>query len=380
MFENIFHDEIIVPDEVQKKVNTTLAQIQREGEVLRKKKRKTFLNKRIVAASMAGIIGISGVISVSAAIYYKWGRGIKDGMQITDAQLEKMSEDGMVLAYGENTEYSSMAVTQNGVTVVPEMAVVDDHYAKLTFRVSGYQVPDNRQPVFEVYEQSFVGEKSEHDLNIGKGFYSGIIMDENGMAVNDAGAWKGSGEPGEFTEHWTDENGCLDFVVDMWCEDGMSCFLGKELEITLKNLGYYSGKAESVVTEIEGTWEFTIKLPERSLAKTITVGKTAECEYNSFFIDRIDVSPISTKMYYSVSEGEEYVAANNEIPLFVGYVLKDGTRVICNIGGGMRSTANTKGTSFVELRCHSRIVDVDQIDKLIVRLTPGGTEMELEIQ
>ena len=48
------------------------------------------------------------------------------------------------------TENVSLAVTDHGVTIEPDTVVVDERFAYMSFRISGYAVAEREEPGFSV--------------------------------------------------------------------------------------------------------------------------------------------------------------------------------------------------------------------------------------
>ncbi len=377
MKDNLFEKEIIVPDEVRRRVDQTLAKIQKEETIQMKHYQSKHYKKQIAILLAAAVVGTTG-ITAGATVYHRWSRGIQKGMQATEEQQQSLTENGMAVVYGETSDYQQFAVTQNGVTVTPEMAIVDENTAKLTFTVSGYQMPNGEQPTFENLNLTFDSLAEEDRPNISWSFYDGTITDDDDMALNDDGTALNTQEA-----KWVDENGTMELVINLWKNEDAKTLLGQSLHIDLNNFGYYSGHEEDVAVAANGTWSFDLKLPEKSAARVLTIDQEVSCKYNRFVIDQVLVSPISTQINYHLADGEAYEQhedAVDEQPHLVGYVLKDGTRLSCNAGGGSQGPTDESLTTFSEVTSHSRIVDVEEIEKLIIRLTPGGEEMTLEIQ
>ncbi len=390
MKNNVFTDDIIVPDEVKSKIENTLALIKEEGAKNMKEKntnnrKKGFFKNHVVAAVAVCAIGIGG-ITVAAAVYHNWSDGIRKGMQASEKQIDQLTDDGMVTIYEGNSDYSKLAVTENGVTVTPSMAIVDDYYAKLAFNVSGYGAPSGEQPGFQNWDVKIDGVTDDNSMAYGMGasFYDGLISDENGMGVYDDGTPMEYEPDGAIHCRYVNEEGTMEYIIDISKSDESISLLGKEVHIELSNLGYYGDKAGDIVTEVEGKWSFDVTFPSTSASKIFESGREVECKYNSFIIDEVEISPLSTKIHYSLANGETFVDNNaswDEMPYFKGYVLKDGTRIICNGGaGGSGLEDENTASSFYTLSGHSRLVDIDQIDKMIVLLTPGGEEVYIDLK
>lgn len=162
--KNIFSEEIELSEIVLKKTNQAFAMIKQEDIQMNKTYEKTNIVKtgnkklfRTQAAVIAGICILSvSSISAVAAIRHYWGRGMNGNIQATDEQQQELTEKNIAKVYSEEPESPSLAVTDNGVTIVPDTVVVDERFAYLSFKISGYRVKDGTEPIFGMVDRKSV--------------------------------------------------------------------------------------------------------------------------------------------------------------------------------------------------------------------------------
>ncbi len=348
-------------------------------QILHSNTRNKYKRLKVSAVIAVAILGLSGT-TVAAGVYYHWGRSIEQGMQATDEQKQKLEDEQMVETYEEDVDYSSLAVTQNGVTVTPTMAIADENYARVVFTVSGYQTPNNMQPGFMEQDAYFIDK--EQQPNQYAMFYDGMIADEDGKLMYDDGSPMELDENGHVISRWVDDQGNMEYFIVLSRNDLSGTMIGQTLHVELQNLGYYEDKSGTVTTEAEGTWSFDLKLPQKSASTVLAVGQTVHCGNYSFVLNEIVVSPISTKLNYTVEKGTEPIdreSVYEEHPRFWGYVLQDGSRIVCYGGGGSIGVSDERSTDFTEKAGHRRIVDVDQIAKVLLHTTDGEVA-ELDVK
>lgn len=371
--KNIFSEEIELSEIVLQKTNHAFERIKQEDTGSMKK--TTIRGKKLLktqAAVIAGIciLGISSISAVAAIRHY-WGRGMNGNIQASDTQQQALTENGIAKVYRESPDYSSLAVTDNGITITPETVVVDERYAYLSFCILGYSVDDGAEPGFEavgVY-QGDNPEDVNSPVNMSGTMYDGIIPDENGTPVYEDGSSLEKREDGSIVSRYADDNGNMEYIIEASVADENDSLLGKTIHVNFKNLGTLS-KAEFTPV-VEGEWNFEISLSDVSAAQEIEVGK--KVIGTGFEIENIDISPISIKVNYSVTEAPEEKEDEPGIPEVKGVVLKDGTKIPYLIGGSMIGYTDSARTGAYQIAGFERVIDVDEIAALIV-LTPYENE------
>ena len=340
------------------------------------KKKSVNIYKKMSVAACICLVMVASVTSV-AAIHHFWGRGMSGVLKSTDEQQRALTAQGQAIVYPELEDYSSYEVTDQGVTIAPDTVVVDDKFAYVSFKVSGFSVEETQEPAAEV--NYYLGDNPQDgsgSLNGYSSFYDGLTVDDNGMAVYADGSPVEYSKDGNIISHYIDENGNLEYVIGMQAVDGENTLLGSTLHVSFSDLGIYPGKAE-YQSMLTGNWDFTLKLPTVSNAQNITVNK--EVPNTNFTIDSIDITPVSISVNYKVngevSHGEDELG----IPEFTGFVLKDGARKLYVANGGSDGYTDENETAAVCARAFDSVIDISQVQSLILR-TSDGEKVEVEIQ
>ena len=323
----ILSEEIELSEIVLKKTNQAFEMIKQEDIVCMKKthtsRGKMFKTQAAVIVGVC-ILAISSISAV-AAIHHYWGRGMNGNIQASDSQQQALTEKGVAKVYREEPDRASLAVTDNGVTIEPDTIVVDDRFAYMSFRISGYRVEDGMEPGFEMVDV-YQGDDPQDDsawVNMSGTMYNGIIPDENGELVYEDGHSLESYEDGSTVCHYADDNGNMEYFIQAWIADENDSFLGKTMHVSFKNLGTLSKAA--FTPAVEGNWNFEIRLPDVSSARTIQIGR--QVEGTDFTMESISISPVSIKVDYSVSKAPVIKEDDLGIPEVKGVILKDGTRI-----------------------------------------------------
>lgn len=371
---NLFSEEIELSEIVLEKTNHAFEIIQQED--IDDMKNTTMESKKLFkkyAVAAAGIcIAAVSSITAAAAIHHYWGRGMNGNIQASDTQQQILTENNIAKVYHEDPEHSSLAVTDHGITIKPATVVVDDRFAYMSFKISGYRLEDGIEPGFETVDM-YLGDHPEDDasrVNMSGTMYNGIIPDENGAPMYEDGTALDHYEDGSYICHYTDSSGDLEYIIQANAADVNDTLLGRTLHVGFNNLGTLS-KAE-FTPAIEGKWEFDLTLPDVSSSQNIKVGqKVAGTE---FTLDNIDISPISMKVNYSVSTALSEKEDALSIPYVQGVILKDGTRIPYLTGEDKIGYTDSSKTNAYQVAGYHRVIDVDEVAALIVLSSSCGKE------
>ncbi|MCH5269063.1 MAG: DUF4179 domain-containing protein [Lachnospiraceae bacterium] len=375
----IFPEEIELSEIVLNKTGHAFEMIEQEGIDYMKKtdnKSRKFFGRR--AAAIAGVYVLAASsISVAAAIHYRWGRGMNGNLMASDTQQQELIRGGVAKVYHDEHDYSSMAVTDNGITVVPDTVVSDDRFVYLSFKISGFRVPDGEEPFIDVVEvsQKDVPKVNGSNLNMYGGImYDGIIDGEDGNpACYEDGSPLESTKDGAMVKHYVDSNGDMEYIIQAGTLGmGNDSLLGKTIHVDLKNMGTVERTDFTLLKK--GNWSFDISLTDVDLSKDIKVGQ--KVEGTGFVMEDINISPVSMEVNYSVIEAPEVKDGDLGIPEVTGVVMKDGTRIPYLTDGGRMGYNGSKAKYVAG---YYRVVDVDQIAALIVRTSEKNDKVEIPI-
>lgn len=376
---NIFQDDIKVPEIVLQKADEAFAGIQTEGRSTMKKnnqtenRKHTFWRNPAAVAACTCII-VAGSVTAGAAVHHVWSRGMQGAVQATDTQQKELTDKGAAVVLKEQKDYSKLAVTDNGITITPETIIVDENFAHIAFSVKGYDLAEGDEPGFDDWNIGVKDGKEGSSVQAYGGFYDGIVSDENGNPVYEDGSSLKEDEQGQIISHNVDEDGNLEYVASIGVADWKDSLLGKTIVCKLKDLGTLY-KTRFTLAQ-EGNWDFEIKLPDVSTASNIKVAKGIE--NTPFTVDDVELSPISIKINYSVNGEVTFKEDTNQVPQFLGVILKDGKKVsfLGDAGGTGYNEAMTEAytlSSFVQ------VIEPDQVQAIILR-NDDGEQIEIPIR
>ncbi len=376
---NIFQDDIKVPEIVLQKADEAFAGIQTEGRSTMKKnnqtenRKHTFWRNPAAVAACTCII-VAGSVTAGAAVHHVWSRGMQGAVQATDTQQKELTDKGAAVVLKEQKDYSKLAVTDNGITITPETIIVDENFAHIAFSVKGYDLAEGDEPGFDDWNIGVKDGKEGSSVQAYGGFYDGIVSDENGNPVYEDGSSLKEDEQGQIISHYVDEDGNLEYVASIGVADWKDSLLGKTIVCKLKDLGTLYKTRFTLAKE--GNWDFEIKLPDVSTASNIKVAKGIE--NTPFTVDDVELSPISIKINYSVNGEVTFKEDTNQVPQFLGVILKDGKKVsfLGDAGGTGYNEAMTEAytlSSFVQ------VIEPDQVQAIILR-NDDGEQIEIPIR
>lgn len=299
-------------------------------------------------------------------------------MQADENQLADLEAEQML-------SVSGTSVTDQGVTITSEESIVDNHYAYLVFKVEGYTLEEGAQPEFTNVD---VSAADGEDLYLdGSGatacnFYNGLIVGENGRAVNADGSEIKTDADGNFLLQYVQDDGSLEYCITLYStEEG--AFIGRELHIEFQGLGaYIENSEEEIRTDIGGTWSFDLTLA--GSANTTTFDLDAELGDSDATVIQAILSPLSATIYYEFPYSKYTVetvepdgttrttSLFDEAPAFLGFRMKDGTDIRYLTGGGSSGYENGGNDAengemiiYHVIQGYGRVIDVDEIESLL---------------
>ncbi len=367
-------------------VNVTAGQTQKSSRRSgsgRKGNRKHALVVGIAAACAVMICG-AGVM----AAYRQWSRSVEKGMQADEDQLADLEAEQML-------SVSGISMTDQGVTITSEEAIVDNHYAYLVFKVEGYTLEEGAQPEFANVDVSASDGEDlylEGSGSTARNFYNGLIVGENGKSVNADGSEIKEDENGNWLLQYVQDDGSLEYCITLYSTTE-GAFIGRDLHIEFQGLGsFIENSEEEIRTDIGGSWSFDLTLS--GSPNTTTYDLDVELGDSGATVIQAVLSPLSATIYYEFPYSEYTIEAEDEdgltrittlfdeAPAFIGFRMKDGTDIRYLTGGGsngydndMNDTENGEKSIYRVIQGYGRVIDVDEIESLLfVKTWPGESE------
>ena len=379
-YTDMFGGDIKIPNIVNEKMEDAFSEIKNVENIpvnklndAHAKKTKKIMFFRSHAAAVACIcILMLGSITAYAVYNNFWSRGMQGTLQSTEQQQQTLVEEGVAKIFQQEESYVHMAVSDEGITVTPEMMVVNDKMVYISLSVDGFHLDDGEEPCFE-FVDVYMGddpEAVEGWLMTGASFYDGIISGEDGTNMYEDGSPLILDENGRLVSYYTDEEGKMEYIIVAMVSRPEDSMLGKDLHVNLSNLGtvYKTDFSEN----IEGNWDFTFSLPNVSSTKEITIGSSIDD--TNFIVDSMEISPVSIKINYSVDNSDTF---SEMIPKFNGVVLEDGTIIRNMLDMGKSGYIDESLSKAYAISSFNRIIKIEQVSAIILEAKNGMKVIEV---
>lgn len=296
------------------------------------------------------------------AAYMRWTKGL-------ERQFEATEEEKILLEEQEIAAPASGSATVGNVTVTAQQSIVDKQFAHLSFRVEGYSLDEGEEPGFENISIDINGESVSWNGR----FYNGIEQGEDGKSYYADGSEVEETPDGAIIERFVDENGNMEYMVDLLCSGDGEDFIGKTLHVCFRNLGTVEKAA--FLPDLEGVWEFDVELKGSDNRKNFTLSE--ELGDSGATVTYAEISPVSIVVKYQFAaeeieipamdqDGNAYMAKDYaEPPMISGVRLKDGTYLTGILGAGRFGWEDLEKGVYQSAFSTSRIIDTSQVDALL---------------
>lgn len=348
---------------------------QGKEQIMYKKKRSSQKLLMIALAAALAVATLTG-----AAVFTRWSREAESRYSPSQQVKEQAEKSGLSVVLEDKAEQTQkpqqdksgevLSVTDQGITVTAVQSLVDNVGGEITFRIEGFDFPQDRYP--EVWPQPDVTIGGAWDFYTAKGgfFFDGTTWNENGEWV-----YAETGEPVESDETGTAilkhvaKDGSLEYTYAFTFRDDSGAWLGKEIVVKFTGFGVQSTeKAGTPETLVEGNWELRWTL-EGADTNTdgITITPNAEIGDTGVVLTE---AKIGQKSMESVFQLETYWDGWKTLEPFLqapaAIRMKDGTEIQC-------TTTKEDYRDFDELICrvtsymYDGIVDLSQVESIKFR-------------
>lgn len=309
--------------------------------------------------------------------------GANDGTDVAETGTDVAETGDAAESGAQAAAFEKLTDTQAGVTISLKQTIVDGYYGHLVFKVEGYTPEAGMQPWIEKTEVLIDGkpgypETADDNLpdeerfgTIGN-FYDSIIAGPDGSAMYADGtpiSDQGGGLVGKYVQ----EDGTLEFNVDLSNPRTKGFFIGKRIAVKLVNLGTI-GKTD-FTTDIDAEWNFEWTLDGADAGEEFDVG--VPLGDTGITVKKIELSPISVK---AIFEGNIFASRMDGAPFWPDTVLYKDGRIVTGLYLGPGTTGRSEDGSESSIAFPvDRILDVDQIEGMLFpKELRGGSEKALE--
>lgn len=311
---------------------------QGKEQIMYQKKRSS---RKLLMIALAAALAAATL--TGAAVFTRWSRMAESRYSPSQQVKEQAEKSGLSVVLEDKAEQTQkpqkdksgevLSVTDQGITVTAVQSLVDNAGGEITFRIEGFDFPQDRYP--EVWPQPDVTIGGAWDFYTAKGgfFFDGTTWNENGEWV-----YAETGEPVESDETGTAilkhvaKDGSLEYTYAFTFRDDSGAWLGKEIVVKFTGFGVQSTqKAGTPETLVEGNWELRWTL-EGADTNTdgITITPNAEIGDTGVVLTE---AKIGQKSLQTVFQLERYWDGWETLELFpqsaVAVRMKDGTEIGC---------------------------------------------------
>ena len=172
-------------------------------------KKQTFSSRRLVLIAAAAALLV--LTLTGAAAFTRWSKNAQTRYNPSEDVKIQAEKSGLsvMLEESKNTDNPDevLSVTDQGITITAVQTIVDNYRAEITFRIEGFEVPEDEYPAAWP-TVTIDGDAHFHGMQ-GGGFFDGTTW-------NEAGEWVyvSTGEPVAFEPDGEYESAILDWVAD----------------------------------------------------------------------------------------------------------------------------------------------------------------------
>ena len=338
---------------------------------------KRYNGRKVAVITLAACMAL--VMLTGAAVFTRWSKTAQNRYNPSQEIKEQAEKSGLsvMLEETEGTENPNevLSVTDQGITITAVQTIVDNYQAEITFRIEGFEVPEDEYP--SVWPTVTI----DGDAHFFTG-QTGSIFD--GTTRNEAGEriYVSTGEPVRYRD---DEfhsvilepvaaDGSIEYTHYISFNETDGRYMGKEIVVTFHSVDFESDqKAGMPEPQVEGNWELRWTLAGTS--DNITVTPNAEIGDSDVILLDAEIGQLSVKTRYKVQDYWEGWNQLVELPQAVcGIQMKDGSEHIC-----IPSTSGFEDEEnmiyFIESTMFDAILDINQVESLMFH---KGWELDAE--
>lgn len=366
--------DIVIPAIVQQKADLAFAQIGNE-QVHTYRESGGKIRRKAAWVSIAAATLMLGTMSVFAAAYFPWGQGMTEQLHATETQKQFLEETQIINPV-------DIVTTENDITITALHTITDGRFARLAFKVEGYELDEGIEPWFEQVVVTFDDPHLRNWSGLGMYFFDGFSLDRHSFTYVDGTPIKKRSD-GSLIPRYIADDGSMEY--DMLLMTDADSFIGKSIHVEFHNLGIYDATEHQFIPNIDGTWTFDFSLD--GCDRTTSYEMSEVLEGSGATVTHAEISPISLSVIYEMPRRmveREVVEENGEIskitttadaPQIIGVRLKDGTLLTEIVSGGGHGYCGLLTDTYQAAFATDHIIDPEQVDALLfIKSYPEGNE------
>ena len=338
---------------------------------------KRYNGRKVAVIALAACMAL--VMLTGAAVFTRWSKTAQNRYNPSQEIKEQAEKSGLsvMLEETKGSENSNevLSVTDQGITITAVQTIVDNYGAQLTFRIDGFELPEDEYPF--TWPTVTIDGGLDFYSSQGGSFFDGTTRNEEGEWV-----YASTGEPvksrdDEFQSVILDyvaDDGSMEFTHKISFRETDGRYFGKEIVVTFHSFDFQSDqKAGMSEPQVEGNWE--LKWTLSGTSDSITITPNAKIGDSDVILLDAEIGQKTIRARYQVDDYWEGWDELVTLPQAVqGVRMKDGTQYICGAAtSGFEDQENM--IYFTESDMFNAILDVSQVESLMFH---KGWELDAE--
>lgn len=324
-------------------------------------------SRKLMIVAMAAVMLMATL--TGAAVFTRWSQTAQNRYNPSEDIKEQAEKSGLSVMLeetkGEENPNEVLSVTDQGITITAVQTIVDNYQAEITFRIEGFDVPEDEYP--SVWPTVTIDGDSHFFTSQSGAIFDGTTRNEAGERV-----YASTGEPvrcrdDEFHTVILEPvaaDGSIEYTHYISFDETDGRYFGKEIVFTFHSMDFESDqKAGMPEPQVEGNWE--LKWTLTGTNDSITITPNAKIGDSDVILLDAEIGQLSVKTRYQVQDYWEGWNQLVELPQAIcGIRMKDGSEHIC-----IPSTSGFEDQEnmiyFIESTMFDAILDVSQVESLM---------------
>ena len=314
-----------------------------------------------------------------AAVFTRWSTTAQIRYNPSEDVKKQAEKSGLSVMLeetkGEENPDEVLSATDQGITITAVQTIVDNYQAEITFRIEGFDVPEDEYP--SVWPTVTIDGDSHFFTSQSGAIFDGTTRNEAGERV-----YASTGEPvrcrdDEFQSvilQPVAADGSIEYTHYISFNETDGRYMGKEIVFTFHSVDFESDqKAGMPEPQVEGNWE--LKWTLTGTIDSISISPNVKIGDSDVILLDAEIGQLSVKTRYQVKDYWEGWNQLVELPQAIcGIQMKDGSEHIC-----IPSTSGFEDQEnmiyFIESTMFDTILDVSQVESLMFH---KGWELDAE--
>ena len=314
-----------------------------------------------------------------AAVFTRWSTTAQIRYNPSEDVKKQAEKSGLSVMLeetkGEENPDEVLSATDQGITITAVQTIVDNYQAEITFRIEGFDVPEDEYP--SVWPTVTIDGDSHFFTSQSGAIFDGTTRNEAGERV-----YASTGEPDRCRDDEYQSvilqpvaaDGSIEYTHYISFNETDGRYMGKEIVFTFHSVDFESDqKAGMPEPQVEGNWE--LKWTLTGTIDSISISPNVKIGDSDVILLDAEIGQLSVKTRYQVKDYWEGWNQLVELPQAIcGIQMKDGSEHIC-----IPSTSGFEDQEnmiyFIESTMFDTILDVSQVESLMFH---KGWELDAE--